>query len=80
MHHGVTRDEVIEEVQLVPDDKVPELFDVVRGFRVGCRRKSKAGIMGLAGSWAAFSDGEFQEFLDEVADRRARAFSARARQ
>ena len=77
MDDRVTRDKVIEEVHLVPDDKIPELFDVVRGFRVGCRGKDKVGIMRFAGSWASFSDDEFQNFLDEIADRRTHAFSGR---
>lgn len=77
MDDQITRDKVIEEVHLVPDHRIPELFDVVRGFRVGCRRKDKAGIMRFAGSWAAFPDAEFQSFLDEIADRRAHAFSGR---
>ena len=80
MPDPVTRDQVIEEVNLVPDHHIPALLEVVRGFRAGCCKKDKkVGILRFAGSWAAFSDAEFQGFLDEITVRRAQAFSGRRR-
>ena len=80
MDISATRADVIEEVNLVPDDKVDELLDVVHGFRLACHGKKWNSIMRFAGSWSTLPDAEFQGFLDEVADRRAHAFSRRPRQ
>lgn len=80
MDMSATRADVIEEVSLVPDDKVDELLDVVHGFRLACRGTGADGIMRFAGSWSSLPDAEFKGFLDEVAKRRASAFSRRSRQ
>lgn len=80
MKNSVTRDEVIEEVELVPEDRIPELFDVVHDFRIERCSKGSRGIMRFAGSWKVWTDIEFQGFLDETRDRRSRAFSSRPRE
>jgi len=77
MGNSVTREEVIDEVRLVPEDKIGELLDVVHEFRVGCGFKNSRSILRFAGRWKSWSDTEFQDFLDETGDRRSRAFSSR---
>lgn len=80
MDETITRDQVIEEVGLVPEEKIPELYDIVYHFRVGHHHGSKSDILRFAGSWSTFADDEFQGFLDEVAERRAHAFTSRRKQ
>lgn len=69
----ISREEIIEELNLVPENKVPELFDVVHEFRKGCH-ESDSKVMQFAGSWAELTEDEFKGFLEEVSARRARAF------
>jgi len=72
--------EVMEEIKLVPKDRLPELYDFIHFFRLGLDtvRDDTEEIMRFAGCWQDMSDEEFKGFSQEVAERRRQAFSGRA--
>ncbi len=79
MNFVTLQDKVIAEIQRVPEDKLTELYEVIHFFRLGVETVNSGSeeIMQFAGCWQDMSDEEFGAFLDEIAERRQRAFSRR---
>ena len=70
---------VINEIQRVPEEKLPELYDVIYFFRIGLEaaRKTSNNIMQFAGCWEDMPDDELESFLTEIAEPRSNAFFGR---
>lgn len=80
MSQSITRNKVMEEIQLIPEHKLEEVYDFVHYFRIGLGeavRGNKEEVMKFAGSWSDLSEEVFQEFTREISERRAQAFSWR---
>lgn len=79
MSISIGRERVIEEVQLIPEEKLAELFDFLHYFRLGLQKTkgSTAGIMKFAGCWKEMPEESFQDFTKEVVRRRKNAFTGR---
>ncbi len=80
MEASTVRDRVVKEIQLIPEHKLAEIYDLVHYFRVGLQQGSSGTvdqIMGFAGSWKDMPEDTFREFLVEIAQRRSQAFSRR---
>lgn len=73
---------VIEEIRLVPKERLSELYDFIHFFRIGLETVvyEKDEIMRYAGCWQDMTDEEFQELSDEMIKRRRQKFSRRARE
>jgi hypothetical protein len=71
--------EVMEEIRLVPKDRLPAIYDFIHFFRLGLNtvRDDTEEIMRFAGCWQGMTDGEFEDFSQGIADRRGQAFSGR---
>ncbi len=71
--------EVIEEIRLIPKDKLPELYDFIHFFRLGLETApdDTEEIMRFAGCWQDMTDNEFEDFSEEIVERRRQAFSKR---
>ena len=79
MGKSVIRDKVIEELKLIPEYKLSEIYDFIHYFRIGLQ-ESKGNIdkiMEFAGCWKEMSENLFNEFLEEIRQRRNLAFSRR---
>jgi hypothetical protein len=76
---SIGRERVIEEVQLIPEEKLTELFDFLHYFRLGLQKSkgSSAEIMKFAGCWKEMPEELFQEFTEEIMQRRKNAFTGR---
>jgi hypothetical protein len=79
MSESALRIKVVEEIQRVPEDKLGELYDFIHFFRVGLERAKPhpEEIMQFAGCWQNMSAEAFQEFLDDITERRHTAFGGR---
>ena len=77
------RTKVIEEINLLPRERLTDLYTLIHYFRLGLEqtRKTRQGniakIMALAGSWQEMPEQEFTELLDEIGQRRQLAFRRR---
>ncbi|MBI3814561.1 MAG: hypothetical protein HY279_08885 [Nitrospinae bacterium] len=73
------RDRVIEEVKLIPKHRLSEVYDFIHYFRMGLQESEGNGdkIMKFAGCWKNMPEETFNEFLQEIAERRRKAFSRR---
>ena len=79
MGETITFDNVMDEIKQIPDHKLPELYELVHGFRLHLpgSEKEKQRVMKFAGSWADLPDDTFSSFLTETRQRRKQAFSGR---
>ncbi|MBD2354888.1 hypothetical protein H6G41_09675 [Tolypothrix sp. FACHB-123] len=72
------RTKVIAEINLVPEDKLAELYNFIHHFRLGLEvsQDSLDKTMQFAGCWNDMSDDIFANFTEEISTRRQR-FSVR---
>ena len=70
---------VMEEIKLIPENKLSELSDFIHFYRLGVESigNSETEIMRFAGCREDMPDKEFEDFLEEVTERRRQAFSGR---
>lgn len=80
---GSMRAKVIEEINLLPQERLLDLYTLIHYFRLGLEQADKPGqgrtakIMALAGSWQAMPEPEFTQLLEEIGQRRQSAFQRR---
>jgi hypothetical protein len=53
MNGPIIRDKVLEEIQLIPEDKIEELYHMIHDFRLGLQTSDEKvdRTMQVAGSW-----------------------------
>lgn len=74
---------VVEEVNLLPDERLVDLYNFLHYFRLGSEHAMETKhaktqkIMALAGSWADLPEEEYIALMDEIHQRRQFAFSGR---
>jgi heterodisulfide reductase subunit A-like polyferredoxin len=81
MTESIIRDRVMKEIKLIPEHKLSEVYDFIHYFRIGLQ-KSKGNvdqIMKFAGCWKDMPEKIFNEFLQDIGQRRKKAFSRRGR-
>ena len=73
------QNKVMEEIKLIPENKLPEIYSVIHFFRLGLEvgTRDPKNIMRFAGSWQDMAEEEFNEFSEEISQRRNQAFSRR---
>lgn len=79
MKTSTIREKLFDEISRIPDEKMPEIFDFLHHFRLGLESKSSnpQKTLQLAGSWSDMSEDDFQDFLNDVKNRRTKAFISR---
>jgi len=80
MNSSTLKPKVLEEINLVPEDKLRQIYDFVHYFRLGLemsRSNARQTTMQFAGCWRDMPDEMFTDFLEEITQRRQRAFSRR---
>ena len=73
------RTKVITEINLVPEEKLSELYNLIHYFRLGVEvsTSSLEQNMKFAGCWNDMSDEMFANFNEEITTRRQQAFLGR---
>ncbi|MBF0231149.1 MAG: hypothetical protein HQK63_16390 [Desulfamplus sp.] len=68
---------VIDEVRLIPQNKLLELYSFIHFYRLGLEKiqTNTEDIMQFAGSWEEMQDEEFDKFSEDIAERRKTAYS-----
>ncbi|VFM95820.1 MAG: hypothetical protein BECKG1743F_GA0114225_101001 [Candidatus Kentron sp. G] len=75
--------QVIKEIRLVPEYRLPEIHDFIRSLGPNTEptqddtARIVANIMEFAGCWQDLTDEEFADFSQEITERRAQTFSSR---
>ncbi len=75
----IERKRILEEINLIPGDKLTEVYTFLHRFRLGLEetRNVKSTVMQYAGCWHDMSDEEYAELIREITARRQVAFSRR---
>lgn len=70
---------LVDEIKLIPQDKLSELYDFIHFYRLGLNtaQNNIEEIMQFAGCWNDIPDEDFNRFLDDISNRRELAFSGR---
>ena len=79
MSQSVEKTKVLQEISLIPEDKLPDIYQLLHYFRLGLEvsRDRKQSVMRFAGCWQDMPDEVFDTLMDELAQRRHQAFSRR---
>lgn len=91
MESSNLRREVIKEINLIPEEKLTELYNFIHHFRLGDIEPSietiisshkkdstfSERIMQFAGAWNDMSDEVFADLSEEIVTRRSSAFLGR---
>jgi len=75
------REQLITEIQRLPDSRLQEVYDVIHFFRLGLnsvKPDKPVNIRQFAGAWSDMDDAVFAEFDKEWRERRQRAFKLRS--
>lgn len=80
MKKTIVRDKVMEEIKLIPEHKLPEVYDFIHYFRIGLQKSKEGSIdqtMNFAGCWKDMPEKLFNELLEDIGKRRKQAFTRR---
>jgi hypothetical protein len=73
------RTKILQEIELIPDDRLSEIYDFLHHYRLGLEvaKEPAKSVMQYAGCWRDMPDEAFAAFTRDVVERRKRAFSGR---
>jgi hypothetical protein len=79
MEYLISKNKIVEEISLIPDDKLTELYDLIHNFRIELSQSENKinEIMQFAGCWEKMSDEDFTDFCEEIEQRRQTSSSRR---
>jgi hypothetical protein len=79
MSVSVERAQVYQEIDRIPEERLPEIYHLLHYFRLGLEKaeQSEPSVMRFAGAWQDMPDETFAAFMRETTERRQRAFSRR---
>ena len=72
MSQSVDKTRVLEEISLIPKDKLTDIYQLLHYFRLGLEasRDRTRSAMSFAGCWKDMPDQVFETFMDDLAQRR----------
>jgi hypothetical protein len=67
----IDQNQIIAEINLIPEDKRKELCELIHNFRIGLKRSHNNinEIMQFAGSWSDMFEENFSDFCEEIEQR-----------
>lgn len=73
------REQVVEEVNQIPEEKLAQILDLIHHFRLGLQlsKRKTTEVTDFAGSWKDMPEEIYQDFIRDMAHRRNMAFSRR---
>jgi len=74
------KSKVLQEIDLIPEDKLADLYNFIHYFRLGLEKSQPTeskSILAFAGCWKDMPDEMFNDFTTEITQRRHQAFIRR---
>ena len=74
------KSKVLREINLIPEDKLADLYTFIHYFRLGLEKSQTTNskpILAFAGCWRDMPDETFTDFTADIAQRRRQAFTRR---
>ena len=64
----IDQNQIIAEINLIPEDERGELYELIHKFRIGLDRPkhNQNEIMQFAGSWSDMPESDFSDFCEEI--------------
>jgi len=78
----VIKRKVLQEIELLPEDKLIDIYNFIHHFRLGvetAESKPQKSTLSFASSWNDMSEDVFQVMLLDIEQRRQQSFSRRRR-
>ncbi len=72
--------QVQAEIDLIPEDKLVDLYRFIHIFRLGAEKTQSSGkenILSFAGCWKDMDNQLFTDIFSDIATRRSSAFNSR---
>ena len=68
----ITFQQIIKKINLIPQEKRQELYDRIHDFRISlnCQDSKADEIMQFAGNWLDIPEEDFNDFYEEIEQRR----------
>jgi len=78
---SVTKDTLINEISLLPEDKLGEMYNLIHKFRLGAEKakQKESNVLSFSGAWKDMDDEIFNDYLSDISERRSKAFGSRGR-
>ncbi len=69
----IDQNQIIAEISLIPEDKHQELYELIHKFRMDLEKvqNNRNEIMQFAGIWSDMSEEGFNDFYEEMEQRRS---------
>ena len=80
MTQPIDRQQLIDEINLIPKSHLRELFDLLHYFRLGLQASNQSkveALMNHAGDWEDLDDETAEDLEAEIKTHRAQAFTSR---
>jgi hypothetical protein len=79
MKSSIDREQVIEQIKRIPENRLPEVYSLLRPYTMGSETpKSRTkSIMQYAGAWSDMPEEVFTDFMHGITTRRRQAFAGR---
>ncbi len=80
MSSSILKNKLIQEINLIPMEKLSEVYDFIHYFRLGTekeRTQSPDDLLAYSGAWNEMDSDIFDDFMLEIKQRRRKAFSDR---
>lgn len=79
MYPSVIKQKLMHEIDLLPENKLSEVYDFAHYLRLAVKKQNKKNkdLLSFAGSWSDMPDEEFDLYLSNISDRRKKAFGSR---
>jgi len=77
---SVMKSKLINEINLLSEEKIAEVYNFIHFFRLGIEKKEKEtsnDILSFSGVWKEMSNETFDNYLSDIVNRRGDAFSSR---
>ncbi|MGK7959715.1 hypothetical protein [Crocosphaera sp.] len=73
------RDKLLEEMRLLPDTQLEEIYNMIHDFRLSSEKRHNIveNTLKFAGTWNDLTEEEFRDLSDEISSRRQQAFTQR---
>jgi hypothetical protein len=71
MDHLTKKNDIFAEINLIPEDKLTELYNLIHYFRITLKSSENISkILEFASCWQDLSEEEFTDFSQEIEERR----------
>lgn len=75
------KQQLLQELNLIPEDKLADVYNFLHHFRLGLEKSANSAvseqILSFAGCWSDMPVSTFDDFLQDITERRQHAFLGR---